>query len=136
MDLADRIISNASKPDNLVQDDLGFLVEEDIAEHPTELCRYMLVRILKRKGRPYRHSGALYLGDDLIGYNDCPRKDFPTLALRYIDSTMPVKLTPMQIQWLYNRLFDLAGQLDDNLIQVGANLFFNIEKGEFEYDDR
>ena len=135
MDIAEQIITNGSADGDLVQDDLGFLVERDIADHPTELCRYMLVRILKRKGRPYTHGGALYIGGELIGYGEEPRKDFPTLALRYIDSTLPVRLTQMQIQWLYNRLFDLAAPLNDDLIQVGTNLFFNVERGEFEYDD-
>lgn len=133
MDLAEKIIEQG-EDNNLVQDDLGMLVEKDIADDPAQLCRYLLVRILKRMGRPYRCNNVLYIKGEEIGYRGEPVRNIKTAILRYIDSPMPVKLSDMQIQWLYNRLYELSAPLDDNLIQVAEHMFFNVEKGIFEYD--
>lgn len=133
MDLAEKIIEQG-EDNNLVQDDLGMLVEKDIADDHAQLCRYLLVRILKRMGRPYRCNNVLYIKGEEIGFRGEPIRNIKTAILRYIDSPMPVKLSDMQIQWLYNRLYELSAPLDDNLIQVAEHMFFNVEKGIFEYD--
>lgn len=133
MDIAERIIEKNAHGD-LVPDDLGFLVESDIADDPAHLCQYLLVRILKRMGRPYRCNQVLYLNGEEIGYKGEPIRNIKTAILRYIDSPMPVKLSDMQIQWLYNRLYELSARLDDNLIQVGESLFFDIEEGVFKHE--
>lgn len=133
MDLAERIIEHGEDRD-LVQDDLGMLVEKDIADDPAKLCRYLLVRILKRMGRPYRCNNVLYIKGEEIGYRGEPVRNIKSAILRYIDSPMPVKLSDMQIQWLYNRLYELSAPLDDNLVQVAEHMFFNIKKGIFEYE--
>lgn len=133
MDLAEKIIEQG-EDNNLVQDDLGMLVEKDIADDPAQLCRYLLVRILKRMGRPYHCNNVLYIKGEEIGFRGEPIRNIKTAILRYIDSPMPVKLSDMQIQWLYNRLYELSAPLDDNLIQVAEHMFFNIKKGIFEYE--
>lgn len=133
MDIAERIIEKNANGD-LVQDDLGFLVESDIADDPARLCQYLLVRILKRMGRPYRCNQVLYLNGEEIGYKGEPIRNIKTAILRYIDSPMPVKLSDMQIQWLYNRLYELSARLDDSLIQVGESLFYDIDEGVFKHE--
>lgn len=133
MDIAERIIEKNAHGD-LVQDDLGFLVESDIADDPARLCQYLLVRILKRMGRPYRCNQVLYLNGEEIGYKGEPIRNIKTAILRYIDSPMPVKLSDMQIQWLYNRLYELSARLDDSLIQVGESLFYDIDEGVFKHE--
>lgn len=133
MDIAERIIEKNAHGD-LVQDDIGFLVESDIADDPARLCQYLLVRILKRMGRPYRCNQVLYLNGEEIGYKGEPIRNIKTAILRYIDSPMPVKLSDMQIQWLYNRLYELSARLDDSLIQVGESLFYDIDEGVFKHE--
>ena len=133
MDIAERIIEKNAHGD-LVQDDLGMLVESDIVDDPARLCQYLLVRILKRKGRPYRCNQVLYIDGEEIGYKGEPIRNIKTAILRYIDSPMPVKLSDMQIQWLYNRLYELSARLDDSLIQVGESLFYDIEEGVFKHE--
>lgn len=133
MDIAERIIEKNAHGD-LVQDDLGFLVESDIADDPARLCQYLLVRILKRMGRPYLCNQVLYLNGEEIGYKGEPIRNIKTAILRYIDSPMPVKLSDMQIQWLYNRLYELSARLDDSLIQVGESLFYDIDEGVFKHE--
>lgn len=133
MDIAEKIIEKNAHGD-LVQDDLGFLVEKDIADDPARLCQYLLVRILKRMGRPYRCNQVLYLNGEEIGYKGEPIRNIKTAILRYIDSPMPVKLSDMQIQWLYNRLYELSARLDDSLIQVGESLFYDIDEGVFKHE--
>lgn len=134
-DLAERIIKNGERG-NLVEDDLGLTVEENITDDPARLCRYLLVRILKRMGRPYRSNQTLYINGEEIGYKGEPIRGIKTAILRYIDSPIPVKLSDMQIQWLYNRLYELSAPLDNSVIQVAEHLFFNVNKGEFEQYDR
>lgn len=134
-DLAEKIIKNGGRG-NLVEDDLGLTVEENITDDPARLCRYLLVRILKRMGRPYRSNQTLYINGEEIGYKGEPIRGIKTAILRYIDSPIPVKLSDMQIQWLYNRLYELSAPLDNSVIQVAEHLFFNINKGEFEQYDR
>lgn len=134
-DLAEKIIENGGRG-NLVEDDLGLTVEENIADDPARLCRYLLVRILKRMGRPYRSNQALYINGEEIGYRGEPIRGIKTAILRYIDSPIPVKLSDMQIQWLYNRLYELSAPLDNSIIQVAEHLFFDVNKGEFEQYDR
>lgn len=134
-DLAEKIIENGGRG-NLVEDDLGLTVEENIADDPARLCRYLLVRILKRMGRPYRSNQTLYINGEEIGYRGEPIRGIKTAILRYIDSPIPVKLSDMQIQWLYNRLYELSAPLDNSVIQVAEHLFFDINKGEFEQYDR
>lgn len=131
MDIAEKIIEQGEHG-GLVQDDLGMLVEKDIADDPTRLCRYLLARILKRMGRPYRCNQVLYVKGEEIGYMGEPIRGIKTAILRYIDSPMPVKLSDMQIQWLYNRLYELSTPLNNNIVQVAEHLVFNIENGEFE----
>lgn len=133
MDIAEKIIEQGEHGD-LVQDDLGMLVEKNIADDPARLCQYLLVRILKRKGRPYRYNQILFIDGEEIGCKGEPIRNIKTAILRYIDSPMPVKLSDMQIQWLYNRLHELSTKMDDNLIQVGKNLYFNVEEGVFKYE--
>lgn len=137
-DLAERIVEKLDQgnPNNLVKDDLGLLVEENIADDPARLCRYLLVRILKKMGRPYRSNQTLYINGEEIGYKGEPIRGIKTAILRYIDSPIPVKLSDMQIQWLYNRLYELSTPLDNSVVQVSENLIFNINKGEFEQYDR
>lgn len=134
-DLAEKIIKNGGRG-NLVEDDLGLMVEENIADDPARLCRYLLVRILKRMGRPYRSNQTLYINGEEIGYRGEPIRGIKTAILRYIDSPIPVKLSDMQIQWLYNRLYELSAPLDNSVIQVAEHLFFDVNKGEFEQYDR
>lgn len=134
-DLAEKIIKNGERG-NLVEDDLGLTVEENITDDPARLCRYLLVRILKRMGRPYRSNQTLYINGEEIGYKGEPIRGIKTAILRYIDSPIPVKLSDMQIQWLYNRLYELSAPLDNSVIQVAEHLFFNVNKGEFEQHDR
>ena len=134
MDIAERIIENGEHGD-LEHDDLGMLVEKNISDDPAQLCQYLLVRILKRMGRPYRCNQVLYLNGEEIGYKGEPIRSIKTSILRYIDSPMPVKLSDMQIQWLYNRLYDLSARLDDDLIQVAEHMYFNVKEGTFEYDE-
>lgn len=134
-DLAEKIIENGGRG-NLVEDDLGLTVEENIADDPARLCRYLLVRILKRMGRPYRSNQTLYINGEEIGYRGEPIRGIKTAILRYIDSPIPVKLSDMQIQWLYNRLYELSAPLDNSVIQVAEHLFFDVDKGEFEQYDR
>lgn len=134
-DLAEKIIKNGGRG-NLVEDDLGLTVEENIADDPARLCRYLLVRILKRMGRPYRSNQTLYINGEEIGYKGEPIRGIKTAILRYIDSPIPVKLSDMQIQWLYNRLYELSAPLDNSVIQVAEHLFFDVNKGEFEQYDR
>lgn len=134
-DLAEKIIKNGERG-NLVEDDLGLTVEENITDDPARLCRYLLVRILKRMGRPYRSNQTLYVNGEEIGYKGEPIRGIKTAILRYIDSPIPVKLSDMQIQWLYNRLYELSAPLDNSVIQVAEHLFFNVNKGEFEQYDR
>lgn len=134
-DLAEKIIENGGRG-NLVEDDLGLTVEENIADDPARLCRYLLVRILKRMGRPYRSNQTLYINGEEIGYRGEPIRGIKTAILRYIDSPIPVKLSDMQIQWIYNRLYELSAPLDNSVIQVAEHLFFDINKGEFEQYDR
>ena len=134
-DLAEKIIKNGGRG-NLVEDDLGLTVEENITNDPARLCRYLLVRILKRMGRPYRSNQTLYINGEEIGYRGEPIRSIKTAILRYIDSPIPVKLSDMQIQWLYNRLYELSAPLDNSVIQVAENLFFDINKGEFKQYDR
>lgn len=134
-DLAEKIIKNGGRG-NLVEDDLGLMVEENIADDPARLCRYLLVRILKRMGRPYRSNQTLYINGEEIGYKGEPIRGIKTAILRYIDSPIPVKLSDMQIQWLYNRLYELSAPLDNSVIQVAEHLFFDVNKGEFEQYDR
>lgn len=134
-DLAEKIIKNGERG-NLVEDDLGLTVEENITDDPARLCRYLLVRILKRMGRPYRSNQTLYINGEEIGYKGEPIRGIKTAILRYIDSPIPVKLSDMQIQWLYNRLYELSAPLDNSVIQVAEHLFFNVNKGEFEQYDR
>ena len=134
-DLAEKIIKNGGRG-NLVEDDLGLTVEENIADDPARLCRYLLVRILKRMGRPYRSNQTLYINGEEIGYRGEPIRGIKTAILRYIDSPIPVKLSDMQIQWLYNRLYELSAPLDNSVIQVAEHLFFDVNKGEFEQYDR
>ena len=134
-DLAEKIIKNGGRG-NLVEDDLGLTVEENIADDPARLCRYLLVRILKRMGRPYRSNQTLYINGEEIGYRGEPIRGIKTAILRYIDSPIPVKLSDMQIQWLYNRLHELSAPLDNSVIQVAEHLFFDVNKGEFEQYDR
>lgn len=134
MEIAEHIINGGGSGD-LVEDDLGFLVERDITEDPTKLCRYLLVRILKRRGRPYRINDILYIGDEEIGYSGTPIRSIRTAMLRYIDCPLQVRITDMQIQWLYNRLFELSAKVNDRVIRVSNGLVFNIEKGIFERYD-
>lgn len=133
MDLAEKIIENQGKSDgDMYVDDLGFLVETDIANDPAKLCNYLLVRVLKKHGRPYRENGVMYIDGIHIGYGRTPDKMFPTTILRLIDSPLPAKVSNMQIMWMYNRLFDISTRLNNNIIQVSRDLVFNLETSEFE----
>ena len=126
MGIAEQIIAKASNPESLIEDDLGFEVESDIADDPVKLCRYLLVRILKRMGRPYRINGILFINGEEIGSGGVPIRAIRTAILRYADCPLPVRISDMQIQWIYNRLFDLSAPMNNNMIRVAEHLVFNV----------
>lgn len=113
-------------------DDLGLAVEDGICNDPAKLCNYLLVRILKKHGRPYRDQGIMYINGNSLGKTNNPDKNFANTLLRLIDSPLPVKITNIQIMWFFNRLFDMSTPLDNNVIQVSDDLVFNMNKGKFE----
>lgn len=136
MGIAEKIIERAEQEESLAQDDLGFLVERNIVDDPVRLCRYLLVRILRRMGRPYRINNLLFLNGEEIGSGGVPIRFIKTAILRYADCPLPVRLSEMQVQWIYNRLYDLSAPMNNNMIQVADHLVFNAEKGIFEEYDR
>lgn len=109
-------------PEGYYRDDMGFLVEENLMEDKERYAEYVLLRILRLHHNIYMRYGRLYCGHHLL---ECSTQD----ALELADSPR-VKLNPGQVAWIFNRLKELAPEIDESKILVAEGVYWDMDKAE------
>ena len=109
-------------PEGYYRDDMGYLVEVDLIEDKERYAEYVLLRILRLHHNIYMRYGRLYCGHRLLERNTQE-------ALELADSPR-VRLNPGQVAWIFNRLRELAPEIDETKILIADGVYWDMDKAE------
>lgn len=127
--LADAVIRQQNRqaspggvPDGYYLDDLGYWVENDIRSNKQRYAEYLLFRIVKLHPNIYMRYGQLYCGHrHLTGSIDEMLKlvDLPWVSIR-----------AGQAAWIFNRLKEMAPEIDESKIIISSDAYWDFDKAE------
>lgn len=141
MSLADRLIEvqerehsrapDDTAPQGYYTDDMGYWVEQDLHSDRARFAEYVLLRCLRRHVHPtaptttglYRYKGDLFINHTQLQ---------PTANSIIMAADMPTSVSSAQAIWIYNRLQELAPELDDTKIQVDKEQYWDFTDGELK----
>lgn len=113
--------NNDTAPEGYYTDDMGYWVEQDIRKDREKFAKYILYRCLRRHDDIYKWRGDLYSGHTILS---------PTTQCIIRLADVCDMITPAQAIWVYNRLMDIAAELDETKIRVSNDMYWDIEKSE------
>ena len=87
-------------PDGYYRDDMGYLVEENLMDDKERYAEYVLLRILRLHHNIYMAESA------------------------------KVVLNSGQTAWIFNRLKELAPEIDETKILVAEGVYWDMDKAE------
>ena len=129
IDLADAIIKQQERrptsdaPEGYRLDDMGYWVEVDIDSDKARYAEYLLFRILRKHNNIYMRYGRLYCGHRSL-------EGTTQEVLELADSPV-AHVRAGQAAWIFNRLRELAPQIDENKILVAPDMFWDMKEGDF-----
>ena len=134
MNLAEQIIeantqehsraSNDTAPEGYYTDDMGYWVEQDIRKDKEKFAKYILYRCLRNNDEIYKWRGELYNGHNIL-------TPTPQCIIGLAD--VCDMITPAQAIWVYNRLLEIAQELDEDKIRVSADAYWDMNASKLEY---
>lgn len=128
INLADAIIRqnerspSGNTPEGYYQDDMGYLVELNLAENKARYAEYLLFRILRRHPNLYMRYGRLYCGHRLLSGS--------TQEVLELADSPDARCRAGQAAWIFNRLRELAPEIDETKILVAPGLYWDTDKAE------
>lgn len=132
--IADAVIQQQNRrpssdtPDGYHQDDMGYLVEDNLEQNKARYAEYLLFRILRKHNNIYMRYGRLYCGHRLLEgtiQEVLELADSPTARAR-----------AGQAAWIFNRLRELAPEIDETKIIIAPGIYWDTDKAEIcELDD-
>ena len=109
-------------PDGYHLDDMGYLVEDNLDADKARYAEYLLFRILRKHNNIYMRYGQLYCGHRLL---DGTVQEVLELA----DSPV-AHARAGQVAWIFNRLREVAPQIDESKIVVAPGVYWDMDKAE------
>lgn len=109
-------------PDGYYRDDMGYLVEENLMEDQERYAEYVLLRVLRLHNNIYMRYGRLYCGHRVLSGG--------TQEVLELADSPKVRVSPGQAAWIFNRLKELAPEVDENKIIIGPDIFWDCDKAE------
>lgn len=107
-------------PEGYYTDDMGYWVEQDIKKNRERFAEYILFRC-KRKG-VYKDRGMLFSGHKEI---------HPTNTSIIAVADIPYMITSAQATWVYNRLMEIAPEINNDLLYIGRNMAWSASQSDF-----
>ena len=126
--IADAVIQQQNRrptsdtPDGYYRDDMGYLVETNLDQNKARYAEYLLFRILRKHNNIYMRYGRLYCGHRLLEgtiQEVLELADSPTAHAR-----------AGQAAWIFNRLRELAPEIDETKIIIGPGIYWDMDKAE------
>lgn len=128
MGLADQVIEANEKPieepeeEKFFTDDIGISVKKDYRKDYQYYTGYLVARAFKINDKLNKRGDGLFNGDELV----LPNAEDIAVLTRY-----PEPIPKTMVVNIHKRIWEMAPELNPDILVVGKGLGWDLTKGEF-----